>query len=238
MSTTVYSQPAASGTGAEVRTNVLFAIERLKAKSPDPIPSSDLISFIYSSDIALQDPTRIEWFKSYLRVNEKVTYTPSTDSYSFRPIHNIFTSDDLLDFLQHQDSATGISVRDLKDGWPGVEPTITALEKSHKLLVTRNKKDNAPRMVWADDPTLLTPMDAEYRTLWEGISVPENHDDVVRALRAEGLNTAGNVSQPRVKNEKKKAKKGPRRGQKTTNTHMQGLFKDYSNMNPKASKNQ
>ena len=101
--------------------------------------------------------------------------------------------------------------------------------------MTRNKKDNNPRMVWADDPTLHKKMDQEYMDLWEMIAVPQNHDDVIKTLKAEGLPTAGTVSQPKLKGDRKKDRKKPRHGQKTTNTHMQGLFRDFSNMKPKAS---
>jgi transcription initiation factor TFIIE subunit beta len=233
MSTTIYSQPASTSTGQDARTNVLYAISRLKEKSPQAIPGDELVSYVLPAQAVSGDPQRVKLFLTFLNNNEKVNYHRDTDSYSFRPLHNIFTAEDLLAYLQRQETATGISVRDLKDGWADVETTIDKLEKEHKLLVTRNKKDNHPRMVWIDDPTLWLTIDGEYKEIWENIPVPEKPDDVIQALKAAGFKPAGTVSKPVVK-KVEKGKKKVRRGHKTTNTHMQGLFKDYSALKPKA----
>lgn len=235
MASQIYSQPEPTSAGQDARTNVIYAIERLKEKSPHAISRAELVSYVLPSQAVREDQPRVDLFLRYLNINEKVTFHPQSDSYSFRPLHNIFTGDDLLDFLQKQETALGISVRNLKDGWGTVEATIDQLEKEHKLLVTRNKKDNHPRMVWADDPTLIAPIDGEYKELWEQIPVPEKHDDVIKALTLAGFKPAGTVSAPKAAGKVEKKKKVVRRGQKTTNTHMKGLFKDYSKLNPKAS---
>jgi len=148
-------------------------------------------------------------------------------------LHNIFNADDLIKFLQKQKAASGISIRELKDGWLDVFPTIDRLEMEHKLLVTRNKSDNQARMVWLDDATLHAPIDQEYKDIWDKIPVPEKPDNIIKELILAGLKSAGTVTKPKPRTEEKKKKKA-RRGQKTTNTHMLGLFKDYSSFNPKA----
>lgn len=233
MSATIYSQPASTSTGQDARTNVLYAITRLKEKSPQAIPRDELIAHVLPRQAVSNDPQRVGLFLTFLNNNEKVTYHRDTDSYSFRPLHDIFTADDLLTYLQKQETATGISVRDLKDGWADVETTIDRLENEHRLLVTRNKKDNHPRMVWIDDATLWLTVDGEYKDIWENIPVPEKPDDVIQALKSAGFKPAGTVSQPKTK-KVEKSKKKVRRGHKTTNTHMAGLFKDYSALKPKA----
>ena len=234
MSAQPYSQPEPTSTGQDARTNVLYAIERLKEKSPQTISRNDLVSYVLPTQAKTNEPHKETMLLKYLNLNEKVKYHADIDSYSFRPIHNIYNGDDLLEFLQSQETALGISVRDLKDGWPDCETTIDQLEREHKLLVTRNKKDNHPRMVWADDPTLHIQIDGEYKELWEMIPVSEKHDDVIKKLLAAQHKPAGTVAEPKKIVPMAKQKKKPRRGQKTTNTHMAGMFKDYSNMKPKA----
>ena len=235
MSSQIYSQPASTSTGADVRTNVIYAIDRLKEKSPVPVPAAELISYVLPAH-KRDNAQDIRLFRVFLGSNEKVTFDPKADTYSFRPLHNIFTADDLLHFLQTQDTALGISVRELKDGWGDVETTIDALEKEHKLLVTRNKKDNHPRMVWADDPTLIARVDGEYKELWDTIPVPEKHDDVIKELVKEGYKPAGTVSAPKAARKIEKQKKKTRRGIKITNTHMGDIFRDYSGQRPVAKK--
>src|SRR5213080_2089024 len=112
-STEIYSQPAATGTGSDVRTKVLFAIDSLKAKSPASIPTATLIADNIRGPE--QTPELVARFRSFLNANEKVSYHKDTDSYSFRPVHDIFTADDLIGFLQSQTTALGLNVRDLKD---------------------------------------------------------------------------------------------------------------------------
>lgn len=228
-STEIYSQPAATGTGSDVRTKVLFAIDSLKAKSPASIPTATLIADNIRGPE--QTPELVARFKQFLNANEKVSYNKETDSYSFRPVHDIFNADDLIRFLQQQTTALGLNVRDLKDGWNDVEKTIDQLEKEKKLLVVRNKKDNHAKMVWADDPTLNVPIDAEFVKYWDEIQMPAGgHDAIVKELKHKGMHSADSGLAPAAKVVKEKPKKKVRRGGKVTNTHMQGILRDYSHL--------
>jgi transcription initiation factor TFIIE subunit beta len=229
-----YSHATVSDTGADARTNVIFAIERLKEKSPASISTQDLISYVLPIH-KREDEAQITRFKQFLKVNSKVQYDPKTDSYSFKPIHSIYNASDLLAFLQAQDTALGIPVRDLKDGWPNVEETIDKLERQHKILVARNKKDNHPRMVWADDSTLVAPLDQEFKDLWHKIPLPST-EDVIKELQRQKFTTAGNVAEPKAAPKAEKKKKKVRRGAKITNIHIQDQFRDYSQQRPQAGK--
>lgn len=232
MATTIYSQPASTSTGEEAVTNTLYAVARLKEKFPESIPTTELIAYVLPTH-KRNDHGHVESLLDKLKRNERISFDRKTNSFKFLPHHNILAADDLLAFLQNQDTATGISVRELKDGWPDVEATIDTLEKQHKLLVTRNKKDNHARMVWADDPTLIAPLDDEYRELWEKIPVPEQ-EVVIKELEQGGMKTAGMVAKKQIiKKEAKKVKKTVRTGN-LTNTHMQKIFKDYSGKRPAA----
>lgn len=214
-----------ANSGSDARTNVIYAIDRLKEKSPNSIPEEELVAYVLPAG-RRDDTHQIALFRQFLALNEKVDHDPKTKSYKFRPTHDIFTADDLLSALQKQTTATGINVRELKDGWPEVEDTIDKLEAQHKLLVTRNRKDNHPRMVWIDDPTLNAPLDEEFKKIWENVQVLQ-HKEVIPILEKEGFHPAGTVAEPKkvAPVQKKKAK---RKSTKFTNTHMKGQLRDFS----------
>lgn len=123
-----------------------------------------------------------------------------------------------------------MSVRELREGWPDVELTINQLEKESKLLVTRNKKDDHAKMVWANDPSLMQHFDDEFRQIWDSVKVPDLQHVTEELERAGITPTSKNkVIKQRPKFEQKKVKK-PRRSGKTTNTHMMGVLRDYSHL--------
>ena len=223
-----------SAAGSDARTNVIYALDRLREKFPSPITFSDLMEYVLPSH-KRNDEGQLNLIKHFLRVNSKVTYDPQNDTYMFKPLHNIANEDDLLKFLQNQETALGINVRELKDGWPDAEDTINSLESQHRLLVTRNKKDNHARMVWADDPTLEAPLDQEFKDIWTQVALP-SVEDTIRELRRMNHKSTGEPARQEVAVKKEKTKKKTRRGQKITNTHMDGLFRDYSNQRPKGGK--
>lgn len=228
----VYSQPADTGTGKDIMTNVLYAIQKMKEKNA-PLTFEDIVGYL-SLQERRHDQGYIHALRSILQVHDKVNYDPSgadgKGTFSFRPPHNIRSEEQLLQKLQSQTTMTGILVKDLKEGWPGVEQTIDKLEKEGKLLVTRNKKDNHPKMVWANDPSLMHKFDDEFRQIWEKTKVPDQQQ-VIEDLEKAGMipTNKNKVVKPRPKVEQKKTKK-PRRTGKTTNTHMMGILRDYSHL--------
>jgi transcription initiation factor TFIIE subunit beta len=228
----VYSQPADTGTGKDIMTNVLYAIQKMKEKNA-PLTFEDIVGYL-SLQERRHDQGYVHALRSILQVHEKVNYDPSgadgKGSFSFRPPHNIRSEEQLLQKLQSQTTMTGILVKDLKEGWSGVEQSIDKLEQEGKLLVTRNKKDNHPKMVWANDPSLMHKFDDEFRQIWEKTKVPDQQQ-VLEDLEKAGMipTNKNKVVKPRPKVEQKKTKK-PRRTGKTTNTHMMGILRDYSHL--------
>jgi transcription initiation factor TFIIE subunit beta len=213
-------------------TQVLFAIEHMKAKNV-PLKFGDIVSYL-SLQHRARDQGYLHALRSILQVHEKVNYDPKgangEGTFSFRPLHNIRTAEQLLQKLQSQTTAAGMSVRELREGWPNVEDTINQLEKEGKLLVTRNKKDDHAKMVWANDPSLVHHFDDEFRQIWEKIKVPDQQKVAEELEKAGIMPTSKNkIVKPRPKFEQKKVKK-PRRSGKTTNTHMMGVLRDYSHL--------
>ncbi|KAJ5621768.1 transcription initiation factor TFIIE [Penicillium herquei] len=228
----VYSQPANTGTGKDIMTQVLFAIEHMKAKGV-PLKFTDIVSYL-SLQHRAHDHAYVQALRSILQMHEKVEFDPSgangEGTFSFRPPHNIRNGEQLLQKLQSQTTAVGMSVRELREGWPNAEETINQLEKEGKLLVTRNKKDDHPKMIWANDPSLIQRFDDEFKQIWDKIKIPDAQA-VKEALEKAGITPTNKnkVVKARPKMETKKTKK-PRRSGKTTNTHMMGILRDYSHL--------
>ena len=229
-SNVVYSQPADTGTGQNIMTQVTYAIDYLKSKGT-PQTLSDLLSYLslqYSSDQYKRTITAI------LKKHDKVDYDAAgcsgQGSFSFRPIHNIRSGEQLLGYLQAQRTAQGLNVRELRDGWPGAEDSIRLLEEDGKLLVTRNKKDDHAKMVWPNDPSLAVAIDNEFKSIWHKIRLPEAGvlaDELERAGLTPTNKARGVKLKPKLP--EKKTKK-PRKSGKTTNVHMMGVLRDYSHL--------
>ncbi|KAI9846232.1 MAG: hypothetical protein M1837_004221 [Sclerophora amabilis] len=229
----VYSQPADTGTGNRIMTQVTYAVEYLKSKEV-PQSLSQIISYL-----SLQGQAKTQRnIAMILQRHDRVDYVRSDDkeprwdsgSYRYRPLHDIRSSTQLLSTLQSQPTAQGVSVRELKDGWLGADAAIDELEGRDQLLVTRNKKDNHARMVWANDPSLSQHVDPEFQALWYKIKLPSK-DDTPQELSEAGLKPTS--EDPRLKvnapsKGKDRKQKRPRRGGRTTNTHMLGVLRDFS----------
>ena len=226
----VYSQPADTGTGRSLMTQVTYAVEYLKNKGT-PQTLSDVLSYL---SLQYTDAGYRRNISQILRSHDKVNYGPSHSGgeglFSYRPIHNIRSSEQLLGHLQAQKTAQGINVRELRDGWADAEAAINTLEKQGKLLVTRNKKDNHPKMVWSNDPSLAISIDDEFKNIWNKIRLPEP-GALADELEKEGLTPTNKARGVKAKNKvvEKKTKK-PRKSGKTTNTHMNGILRDYSHL--------
>ena len=226
----VYSQPADTGTGSNIMTQVTYAVNHLKSKAT-PLKLDDLLSYL--SAYRLGDDY-IRTISVILKNHAKIIYDPKgfdgEGSFAFRPIHNIRNGTQLLGQLQSQTTAAGLPVKELMEGWPDVQDAIRTLETEHKLLVIRNKKDDHARTVWADDPTLAQHVDTAFQDMWFKIKLPEA--EILRSeLEKNGLTPTDKsaVPKPKPKLQEKKTKKARKSG-KTTNTHMAGILRDYSHL--------
>jgi len=181
--------------------------------------------------LGVTDPTsrnQLEWIlrnPSQQRIELR-----GKDKYRYKPKYDVRNTEQLKGYLQNQKSAQGLSVRDLKDGWPSVQDAITDMEKKKELLVTHNKKDGTARTVWINDPTLMHKVDADFLNDWDKIQLPANPDDLRAKLVAAGLKPSSAPKKTVVTGPKEKKKKAPRRGGKQTNTHMTSILKDFSHL--------
>ena len=225
-SNVVFSQPADTGTGHETGTKIRYALDYLQDKDT-PQTLEQLLLYL---SLQYQPEEYKQMIFRILTNHEKVNYDRKYGTFSFRPLHNIKSAEQLLGFLQTQRTAQGLRVRELREGWRGAEDAIDRFEGEGKLLVIRNKKDNHPTMVWPNDPTLAFSIDNEFQQIWHKIKLPEA-GVLADELEKVGLMPANKSRglKPMVKQLEKKTKK-PRRGGRTTNTHMKDMLRDYSHL--------
>ena len=228
--TSAFSQPADTGTGKNIMTQITYAVEYLKSKG-SPQTLNDLLSYL---SLQHKESNYKNSIAAILQAHEKVDFVRKRDgtesTYSFRPVHNIRSSARLLGHLQSQHTFQGLNARELRDGWPQAEDAINELEQQGKLLVTRNRKDNHAKMVWPDDPSLMFTIDEEFQSIWHRVKLPPP-DSLADELKREGLTPANKKGSKKamIKAPEKKTKK-PRKGGRTTNTHMAGVLRDYSHL--------
>ncbi|EGS19666.1 putative transcription initiation factor [Thermochaetoides thermophila DSM 1495] len=236
----VYSQPDRTGTGENIISQMAYAISWLRSKE-EPQTYWDVLSYLSATS---RPESEQEYFVDQMRRNPQIQWIPDPDlseqtwksgTYVHRPIiPGVKSKDTLIAYLQKKQDASGVSVKDLKDGWPDCEQAIAELEREHKVLVVRAKKDGAARMVWLDDPSLFHEVDPELKLMWARVEVP-SVDTIVQRLLAAQQKPAS--EDPRLKQaanaptqQDKKKKRAQRRTGKATNTHMEHLLKDYSHL--------
>jgi transcription initiation factor TFIIE subunit beta len=238
----IFSQPENTGLGESVLTQMTYVVDWLKGKD-DPKTLQDVLGHLSATNKpealqknlaeVLQRNPRVQWIADPTLSHQ----TWRSGSYIHKPIiPNVRNETQLLVYLQQQykqHGAQGVSVKDLKDGWPDCEVTLTKLEREHRVLVIRTKKDNHPRTVWLDDPRLYHGLvDDQFLRMWLKAELP-GLDSIAGRLSAAGQRPTSNSDVTRkVQGSKvdKKKKRVTRRTGKATNTHMEHLLRDYSHL--------
>ncbi|KAF2643550.1 transcription initiation factor IIE, beta subunit, partial [Massarina eburnea CBS 473.64] len=228
----VYSQPQETGTGSHIYTQLTYTITWLRDRMAEG--SEKWYSFKEIMDyLNIGAPSMRQQLQQLYRSpnpTNRIAWNPKTDTYRYKPKYDIRNAAQLKGFLQNQKSAQGLSVKDLKDGWPTVHEDLKPIEAKGDVLVKRNLKDHMAKTVWDNDKSLVNPMDADFANEWHKINIPPNPDDLRNSLLAAGLKPSSAPRQAEAKKTDKKKKKVPRRGGKQTNAHMQGILKDFSHM--------
>lgn len=207
--------------GSHLSTQLHLAVEYVK-EHDYPIPVGKLQNYLTFDIMDTLLPLLIEI--------DRIKYDSNQNTLEYVSLHNIKNADDLLDFLRSQPTFKGTSVKELRDGWAGCLPAINELEEENKILVLRNKKENAPRLVWANLGGELGLIDEEFCDMWSSIKLPDP-DNLYQALIDQSLKPTGADPQLIKKKapQQEKKKKKSRRG-KITNTHMKDILKDYSQL--------
>ncbi|KAH9816364.1 Transcription initiation factor IIE subunit beta [Teratosphaeria destructans] len=250
--------PAEVGAGKGILDRVQLAIEYAKKRSPETLSFDTIISYL-SLPNELEQKKHL--FHRALTNHPRIAYAPSAESqkaiavgstpsekakakdlFRYRPLHPVTNGEELREYLSKQETAAGISVKELKDGWPDCASTIDALESQGHLLVLRNKKDNTARTLWLDNPSfhitkpsshppIVKQADLDFLERWMKIKLPANEMDIRNELERAGLTPTSAVKEIRTQVAKKKERKRvERKNGKKTNTHLIGVLKDFSKM--------
>ncbi|TFK99986.1 transcription initiation factor IIE subunit beta [Pterulicium gracile] len=228
----VYSQPADTGTGKDVNTQLIYIINELK-RSLNPRRIEDL-AFESGVTSLLSDTSLLEKLKSHDRVN----YDVKTGLCSYKHEFNFRNKVSLLTEIQRQSrKGHGIAVRTLKEVWKEAPTAIEELEAEGEVFVTRTQKDGQLKMVFWNE---IKPneeegglsIEQEFRDVWHSLKVPTDAD-LLKQLDNDGMQRTAAEANVSKAPTKKKGKKGgaPRQRQvRITNTHLKDtidLSRDY-----------
>ena len=243
-STSTSVVPAASKANMAVResvTQIFTTVNYLREKAPRVIAFTDLISYL---SLPVDMEKSIPGIKRALAQSADAEFLPASespngkDSFRYRPKHPVTNPEELQLYLARQPTAQGISVKELKDGWPDVTSHIDALEREGHILVARNKKDGVARTVWTDSPTyhildastqLPRKVDTDFVEMWGRIKLPMHEGDIRSELEKAGITPTIQVKEVKTGDVRRKEKRRvQRKGGKTTNSHMLGILKEYN----------
>ncbi|KAJ7102345.1 transcription initiation factor IIE subunit beta [Mycena belliarum] len=231
-SNVVWSQPADTGSGNNINTQLVYAVDYLKS-TPNPTRLEDIA--LLTNTPLLEDPVLLEKFKAH----DRIQWNQKTDLYSYKHEYNFRNKPALLTEIQRATkSGRGIHVKALKEAWKEAPAAIEELEQEGEVLVTRTVKDGQLRMVFWNEikPTEDSggiPVEQEFMDLWHGLQLPDDVE-LRRELAKEGLQLTTAAQAPLRPTGKKKGKRGgaPRQRQvRLTNTHLAGdidLTRDYA----------
>ena len=223
----VYSQPTDVGTGEHVYTQFAFARDYLK-EGLKRETFEDLMKYLGVKEHQPNWKQLRQLFHSPSTEN-RIGFDHATGLYHYKPKLPISNPSQLKAYLQAQKSAQGVTIKNLKDGWPEVATEIKPIAEK-KLILLKETKDGVPKTVWDNDPSLMHDMDTQFISDWHKIAIPANPDDMRNTLLNVGLNVA---TAPRVivdNTPKPKKKRAPRKNGRVTNTHMAHVLKDFSSL--------
>ncbi|KAK5118836.1 hypothetical protein LTR62_000045 [Meristemomyces frigidus] len=252
--------PLSSAAGGEIMKLVVNAVQHLKEKGGNLETFDEIVRYL-SLPVDLKTPRGLAKFKQALQIHHRLQYVPASEgkggkeSFKYKPLHPVTNGEELKEYLSRLDSAQGIPVRELKDGWADCLSTLNKLETQGFVLLSRTKKDNKnePKAVYPDNPAWhiiaapsaktmkdpatrheppqIAPVDADLVDFWTKVRLPVSENDLRTELEKAGLTPTSAVREVRKGNlAKKERKRGERKNGRKTNTHMVGVLKDYSKM--------
>ncbi|KAJ7071455.1 transcription initiation factor IIE subunit beta [Mycena amicta] len=172
-SNVVWSQPADTGSGNNVNTQLVYAVDYLKS-TPNPVRLEDIA--LLTSTPLLEDSVLLEKFKAH----DRVQYNPKTNLYSYKHEYSFRSKPALLTEIQRATkSGGGIHVKTLKEVWKDAPACVEELEAEGEVLATRTVKDGQLRMVFWNEikPTEEAggkPVEKEFMDLWHSLKLPDD----------------------------------------------------------------
>ncbi|KAJ7655227.1 transcription initiation factor IIE subunit beta [Mycena polygramma] len=144
-SNVVWSQPADTGSGNNVNTQLVYAVDYLKS-TPNPTRLEDIA--LLTNTPLLEDPVLLEKFKAH----ERISYNPKTDLYSYKHLKEAWKeAPAAIEELEAEGEV--LVTRTVKDGqlrmvfWNEIKPT----------------PDSGG-----------APVEQEFMDLWHGLNLPDD----------------------------------------------------------------
>ena len=248
--------------GGEIMRLVVGAVEKLKDNDFKPLSWLELLRYM-SLPLDLRGAKGEATFKRALQSHHRLQYIHAKDSadglesFRYKPLHPVTNGEELRDYLARLETAQGVPVKELKDGWPDCIPTLDRLEKVGCILVSRSKKDGTPHRVYPDNPRYhittaptksstkttkaaessssaaalqeVVKISPDFQAFYSNIRLPANDNDLRAELEKAGLTPTSAVREvSKGPLKKKERKRVDRKNAKKTNVHLAGLLKDYS----------
>ncbi|KAI0382154.1 transcription initiation factor IIE, beta subunit [Hypomontagnella monticulosa] len=226
-------------TGTHINTQVMYAIEFLKAKGTAKTLQEILnhISLQHAPEDQhknLVDKMKVHSQVQFIPPKAKASadqQTPAwrTGTYQFKPtLPGVISKDKLLEYLQRKKDASGTQLKDIKDGWPDCDEAIAQLESEHKIIAVRTKREQNPRFIWLDNPDLHHHVEDDFKQMWSHVALPPP-EEMPRKLKALGQKATSEG--PKHLNIGHKAppkrKKASRVQKKFENEHMRNIFEQH-----------
>ncbi|KAI4527331.1 transcription initiation factor IIE, beta subunit [Schizophyllum commune Loenen D] len=228
-----YSQPKDTGSGQNINTQLIYALQYLK----EHYGPNRLQDIAISTSTALDtDQVLLEKFRNH----EKVKWDQKTGLYEYKHDFAVRNREQLLTEIKRYtiNKSAGISIRTLKDAWKEAPTHIEELEKEGKVYVLRTAKDGQMKTVFwnemseENEPDDAFDIEKEFRDMWAELKAPDEVD-MIRQLVAAEMKPVSSEALPPPVAKGKKGQKKPRQRQrqaKITNTHLKGeidLSRDY-----------
>lgn len=184
----VYSQPQDTSTGEHVFTRLTYVNDFLRERKDKWHSFEDIMEYLNIPPGHIQRQQLRQLMRADNQGN-RISWDSQNERYKYKSKLDIHNRAQLKGHFQTQKSALGLQIKDLKDGWSNVAEDITKMEEKNEVLV-RRAKDGVPKTVWANDPSLMLPMDPVFAKTWHSVQVPDNPEELRKVLLANKMTAA------------------------------------------------
>ncbi|KAI9139297.1 hypothetical protein BKA69DRAFT_1086345 [Paraphysoderma sedebokerense] len=139
---------------------------------------------VTSSSILFQEITK----------NERIQYDEGKSTFQYKPPYQITSPESLLSVIRtkHETETSALEVKDLRESCPSIEPFLNDLISTNDVIVIRDNKSGAPKVVYYNDRSYETVLNGKiggepYRD-WRKNSISGNLTANGNANGSDGVN--------------------------------------------------
>jgi transcription initiation factor TFIIE subunit beta len=112
---------------------------------------------------------------SHLKAHDRLVFDDITSTFAYQHKFSIKSKDDLLQILKLNRHNGGIEYKDLKESFSGIPAILEELVMERHALVSKNPKDDTPRIVFFNDRNLDMDMSDEFIKMWDEVYTIETY---------------------------------------------------------------